>query len=551
MYTNEKGNGGGNGNGHKRIRLSLSDLESVVALDPASTSNGDHDAKVSAAVEKQNAGDEAERGAQAKVVEANSEESDENLELIESGERSKRLKRTLLSFGIIGCALLMLFVAGYLWLFAGADETHRVETQRRERASGASSANAAQQGLTVEEIRREMNRGNNNANAAVENDGQGATSNSNANTGGGVSLSGSPVTDRLPLPDYSATVAPSPQFSTQPQSPQLASGSSTATQTVEPGEDSTSARASLGGASNTTTGSPNPERSIRASALSAARRSGDAEDSARPAEANVDGGDGARTSRANGQVALPPLGTMLPVRTLGTIYTLRAEGYVRMQLVRAVGGSGWSLPRGTEVYGRVRGSDFEIGRAYVELIGFIDQSTGRLVRLQGSVVGGDGAEGLRGQKRNLQSGWTRALRIMGAGAMEALSTVAAGLGRRPVYVGDIYGYAAPRVTSPLMQEINGITYGQGRAGFVEVPAGTNGYVLVMTSPRETQGVDAALSVESLRRSSDAAGEGGGPGISESELAGLMTRGSREDIRRALPRMTPEMRRVAEAMLAQQ
>ena len=247
------------------------------------------------------------------------------------------------------------------------------------------------------------------------------------------------------------------------------------------------------------------------------------------------------------------MGTMLPVRTLGAVYTLRSEGYVRMQLTREVSGRGWSLARGTELYGVMRGSDFEIGRAYVQLVGFIDAATGSLVRLQGSLLGADGADGLRGRKHSLTSGWSRALRIAGAGMVEALSTVAATAGRRPVYVGDVYGYGAPRVTSPLMQELNGLAYRQGRAGYVEVPANTSGYILVMTSPREIQGVDADVNmpVEDLRRTSDAHARRVATQLSEAELAELMTNGNREDIHRALSRMTPEMRRVAEAVLAGQ
>ena len=146
------------------------------------------------------------------------------------------------------------------------------------------------------------------------------------------------------------------------------------------------------------------------------------------------------------------------------------------------------------------------------------------------------------------------MRVAGAGALEALSTVAAGIGRRPVYVGDVYGSSAPRMTSPLMQELNGIAYRQGRAGFVEVPAGTSGYVLVMTSPREIEGVDAAgtnIPVEDLRRMTGANREREATRVSEDELAELITNGNAEDIRRALPRMTPEMGRIAEIVLTQQ
>ncbi|MCP9496882.1 MAG: hypothetical protein MSG64_20890 [Pyrinomonadaceae bacterium MAG19_C2-C3] len=250
--------------------------------------------------------------------------------------------------------------------------------------------------------------------------------------------------------------------------------------------------------------------------------------------------------------ALPPLGTMLPVRTLGTIYTLRTDSYVRMQLTRDVGGSGWSLKRGTQLYGTLRGSEFEAGRAYIALIGLVDPDTNRLIRLQGNLLGSDGTDGLKGKKHNLNSGWSRALKIAGAGVVDALGGVAGTLGRRPVYVGDIYGYGAPRAYSPLLQELNGIAYRNGRGGFVEVPAGTTGYLLVMTSPREMQGVDADVnqpiddanqsSIQNVRRSNER--------LSEDELAELLTNGDAEDVRQALPRMTPEMRRIAGAVLKQ-
>ncbi|MGI9104766.1 MAG: hypothetical protein ACR2G4_00805 [Pyrinomonadaceae bacterium] len=551
MYTNDTNNG--NGKGHKRIRLSLSDLKNIATLDPDLKSNGNGHIKESETNAKTSAKDETHHVTQTAPqtapassveppVEANSDESDENLELIEREEKRKKWKRVLFSFGIISSALVLLVVVGYLRLFAGSDETYRVENQKgRERASGGTNANASPQGLTVEEIRREMN--HRNANAANDSAGQQTSSNLNANTNGSAVLSGNPVTDRLPLPDYSATVAPSPQTSAQQQPSSVMNSPATA-RTLQPNEDAADTSTGRRSALNVSTGTANSERSIRVSALSADR-------STQTSPTNLLRNESTVANQTSGQAVLPPLGTMLPVRTLGTIYTLRAEGYVRMQLVRAASGRGWSLPRGTELYGVVRGSDFEIGRAYVQLVGFIDQNTGRLVRLQGSLMGSDGTEGLRGQKRNLQSGWTRALRIAGAGFVEALGTVAATVGRRPVYAGDIYGYSAPRVTSPLMQEINGIAYRQGRAGFVEVRAGTPGYVLVMTSPREIQGVEVDLSSENLQRTSDATNARDATRMSESELAELMTNGDAETIRRALPRMTPEMRRVALAALAGQ
>src|SRR5205085_9060322 len=270
----------------------------------------------------------------------------------------------------------------------------------------------------------------------------------------------------------------------------------------------------------------NPERSIRVSALLA----NNGGNTSVAGSQNLAGATPTQAERTTQSVPLPPLGTMLPVRTLGAVYTLRSEGYVRMQLTRAMSGQGWSLPRGTEIYGVVRGSDFEIGRAYIQLVGFIDQASGKLVRLQGSLLGSDGTDGLRGRKHSLNSGWSRALKIAGAGVVEALSTVAATIGNRPVYVGDVYGYSAPRMASPLMREINGLAYREGRAGFVEVPANTAGYVFVMTSPREIQGVDAGdvnTPVDELRRRSDAGQARTGGQLSESELIELMTNGNAE------------------------
>ncbi|MGB8507039.1 MAG: hypothetical protein WCD76_01410 [Pyrinomonadaceae bacterium] len=567
MYTNgdgSNGNGNGNGNGRKRVKLTLSDLNGVDTVDDHPETLGgeaDEGSRLDAspgatAAELKRESKQTPPG-QAELKDADEtlidDETEENLELLERVEKRKRRTRLLLSFGIIGCAVCALLGVGYLWLFAGSEESYRVRnTSARNRAGeGAANSNTSPQALTVEEITRELN-GNRNANSSTV-EGQTAPPVSSVQDGATMERGGSPVTSRLPLGDYSTTVvpSPSPQLS-QSAAGQNVSGTATGNQIASGETPATGVgdgvnRARAG---NATIGSPSPERSIRVSALNNAGANGGRNSASLDNQSRL---TSTPAERRTGQVSLPPLGTMLPVRTLGTLYTLRSEGYVRMQLTRAVSGQGWSLPRGTELYGVARSSDFEIGRAYVQIIGFIDPSSNRLVRLQGSVLGSDGADGLRGRKHNLNSGWGRALRIAGAGALEALSTVAAGIGRRPVYVGDVYGSSAPRMTSPLMQELNGIAYRQGRAGFVEVPAGTSGYILVMTSPREIEGVDAGarLPVEDLRRLSDTGQEREATRVSEAELAELMTSGDAEAIRRALPRMTPEMRRVAEIVLAQQ
>ncbi len=74
---------------------------------------------------------------------------------------------------------------------------------------------------------------------------------------------------------------------------------------------------------------------------------------------------------------LPPFGTMLPVRTQGVVFTLRNNSYARLELVRDMKGTGWSLPKGTVLIGRASGSEYD--RAFINVIGYLDQNN-RLVK---------------------------------------------------------------------------------------------------------------------------------------------------------------------------
>jgi len=543
--------GDSNGNGNKRAKLTLSDLkggasdvatvddENSNLLDERETGRGtSSESSATSAQQRTTRG-----GARTNADDVESyDEEETGVELLKREEKRGTFKRVVVAFTVAACALSVVVAAGYLWLIKGSrDDTYRVRrpASRSRPEAGAVNDNSPQM-PTAEEIKRELKKGGNSNNTSNAN--REIAPNAAANNNSSLD---SPVTDRLPLGDFSATVAPQANAGLLPSSQSTVTQNATSQSSqVDSTRGATTTRV------NSELGSPNPERSIRVSAPLA--NNNRESSSANPD--NRSGSTPARTERITESVPLPPLGTMLPVRTLGTVYTLRSEGYVRMQLTRAMSGQGWSLPRDTELYGVVRGSDLEVGRAYVQLIGFIDQRSGKLVRLQGSLLGSDGTDGLRGRKHSLNSGWSRALKVAGAGVVEALSTVAAGIGNRPVYVGDVYGYSAPRVTSPLMWEINGLAYRQGHAGFVEVPANTAGYVFVMTPPREIQGVDAGdvnTPVDELRRMSDVGQSRASGQLSEAELVELMTEGSADDIRRALPRMTPEMRRVAEAVIAGQ
>ncbi len=133
--------------------------------------------------------------------------------------------------------------------------------------------------------------------------------------------------------------------------------------------------------------------------------------------------------------------------------------------------------------------------------------------------------------------------------------------KNPILISDVYGTANQRTVSPLLQELNRSAAGKGSAGFVEVPAGTPGYVLVLTRPRTVQGVDARAAVPDAINLEDLSGDDlarlapspeavSTNALSDAELSELLTVGTPQQIRTAMPRMSPAMRRICERVLAQ-
>jgi hypothetical protein len=225
-------------------------------------------------------------------------------------------------------------------------------------------------------------------------------------------------------------------------------------------------------------------------------------------------------------VAVPGFGSRLPVRTLGVLYTLRSGGLARFELTQDVSGNGWSMPRGTVLIGALRGG--ELDRAFVSLVGFIDTESGRFVKISGDLHGSDGAPGIRGKRKRMTSGWSRALSKLGDAGLGIAGAFAGSIGRRPIVINDAVGPSGGRITS----ELDGVLVGRDRDSFVEVAAGSSGYMII-TEAEERSNFDQPSK---------------STGISESELAELVQSGDRRRIREALPRMTPEMRRIAEAVL---
>src|SRR6266511_931367 len=203
------------------------------------------------------------------------------------------------------------------------------------------------------------------------------------------------------------------------------------------------------------------------------------------------------------RVVLPPFGAMLPIRTMGALYTLR-PGLARFELMRDVRGQGWQMRKGTTLIGQQQGGEYD--RAYVSLVGFIDPESKRFVKAPGEVLGADGAPGLQGKRRQVSG---RRARVLGRVAT---------------------GAVAPELTPSVAS----------RREFVEAPAGTHAFVMITDLPKEAQAVDA-----------DPLTEGSGETLTDEELAELLSSDSPEKIRAAMPRMTPELRRVAEAVLKEE
>ena len=242
-------------------------------------------------------------------------------------------------------------------------------------------------------------------------------------------------------------------------------------------------------------------------------------------------------------VAVPPFGQMLPVRTMGVLYTLRSGGLARFELTREVKGDGWAMPRGTVLVGALRGAEFD--RAYVSLVGFIDTESGHFVKISGDLLGSDGGVGIRGKRRKMSGGWSRALSKLGEAGLSMAGAFAGSIGRRPIVINDALGSYGGRVTSELD------LVGRDRNSFVEVAAGSSGYMMITELPDSVEGVDALsnLSGQDMEERSNVDQPRRGTGISERELAELIQSGNREQIRQALPRMTPEMRRIAQAVIS--
>jgi len=173
-----------------------------------------------------------------------------------------------------------------------------------------------------------------------------------------------------------------------------------------------------------------------------------------------------------------PFGTLFPVRLLGAIYTLKdSGGVVRLELTQPVEGNGYSFPAGTMLVGNLRGG--ESLRAFVSIIGLIDPASGELVKFSGELMGTDGASGLSGKRKSITSKWTSFFRSLRETAGSVIGSVGAFRSSGTVVISDSLGRGSEKLSERTAQSL---FENRRENTFLEVLAGTNGYVLVTLLP---------------------------------------------------------------------
>src|SRR5262245_21093897 len=420
------------------------------------------------------------------------DEDDEDKENNKSGagERPPRKRKRA-----VGAALFLLLLAGAgagIWLMSGGGSKTKVTVPVRDNAQ-----------------RTDQARNNDDVTAQAIAEVRGATA------------SPAPATSASPAPVAPEAGAGTIVMPTTPVTVPMAGTVSPATEAIT-GESSPSSRDAGAARREEPLSQRNTERSIRCAPIP----------NQVPANKPVAGIPARGTlpepavfKRTEPRVVLPSFGAMLPVRTLGALYTLRPS-LIRFELVRDMQGENWQLKKGTIIVGQQQGSEYD--RAYVTPMGFIDTESKRFVKLTGEVLGSDGAQGLKGKRRRISSRW--------ASVLSRAIPVATALGQAALSRGSsttivMTGVVAPEITSSFAAT--------NRREFVEVPAGTPGYLLITALPKEAKGVSA----EEIAENTDA-----GSALTDEELAALMESGSTEQIRAAIPRMSQELRQIAEMVL---
>lgn len=238
-----------------------------------------------------------------------------------------------------------------------------------------------------------------------------------------------------------------------------------------------------------------------------------------------------KASNAEPAAVLPVFGTMLPVRTRGVIFSVRTNSYARLELTRDCVGDGWSLSKGTLLIGHVSGSEYD--RAFINILGYIDPGTNRLVKMTGEVIGSDGGAGIQGKRIAVDRNRLKeTLSKVASNGLQVAGTMAGALTGRGAVVVNGAGY---RVLNPITGEAGQMLNGEDKnRRFVRIEAGQPAYVMVADLPSEVRAVDAP-GEDDLNRTTNS--------LSDREVMELIVFGTPEDIRSAQPLMNEEQRRL--------
>jgi hypothetical protein len=227
--------------------------------------------------------------------------------------------------------------------------------------------------------------------------------------------------------------------------------------------------------------------------------------------------------------ARPGFGAMIPVRLMGVLYTLRAGSLARLELPRDVKTDHWQLKRGTIFVGNVLGANLD--RAYVQIKGYIDPETQAFTKIEGEILGNDGGAGLRGKQRSLSPVWAKVLDRAAQAGVQIATGVLNRRGSSVIVATDPYG---------IYRSSSGIDgASEQNKTFVEVQAGTMGFVLITTLPEQTTAHSNLAGINSAQEN-----------LTDDELVELMTEADPARIRAALPRMPPEFQQVVRNVLSE-
>ncbi len=227
------------------------------------------------------------------------------------------------------------------------------------------------------------------------------------------------------------------------------------------------------------------------------------------------------------RISKPSFGAMLPVRLMGVLYTLRIGSLARLELVRDLKTEHWQLKRGTVFIGNVVGGNLD--RAYLQIKGYIDPNSQAFTKLEGEALGNDGGAGLRGKQRQVSPVWVKVLDRAAQAGIQIGTSILNRRSSAVIVATDPYGTYRSTTGANGQSDQN--------RNFVEVAAGTVGFVLVTTLP-ESEGSSPHLAEAGVKEGN----------LSDDELAELMAEADPARIRAALPRMSPELQQVAQAVL---